>query len=176
MSTHIDKDQFEYYLSSLDELGEILIEADQIESVSSGILRLTLGTIMASKGAIFVFERNNSLDFIKEDGDKINAEVSLPIIESIFHKNSPLHDGAVIVVGNLIVSSRVTLPVSKSKVINKSYGLRHKAAIGISEQSDAVCIVISEEKGKISYIKNGDFYEFKDDKSLKHLLLEDLSE
>ena len=127
-------------------------------------------------GAIFVFERNNSLDFIKEDGDKINAEVSLPIIESIFHKNSPLHDGAVIVVGNLIVSSRVTLPVSKSKVINKSFGLRHKAAIGISEQSDAVCIVISEEKGKISYIKNGDFYEFKDDKSLKHLLLEDLSE
>ena len=60
MSTHIDKDQFEYYLSSLDELGEILIEADQIESVSSGILRLTLGTIMASKGAIFVFDRANS--------------------------------------------------------------------------------------------------------------------
>ena len=61
MSTHIDKDQFEYYLSSLDELGEILIEADQIESVSSGILRLTLGTIMASKGAIFVFDRTNSV-------------------------------------------------------------------------------------------------------------------
>ena len=61
MSTHIDKDQFEYYLSSLDELGEILIEADQIESVSSGILRLTLGTIMASKGAIFVFDRENSV-------------------------------------------------------------------------------------------------------------------
>ena len=60
MSTHIDKDQFEYYLSSLDELGEILIEADQIESVSSGILRLTLGTIMASKGAIFVFDRATS--------------------------------------------------------------------------------------------------------------------
>jgi len=61
LSTHIDKDQFEYYLSSLDELGEILIEADQIESVSSGILRLTLGTIMASKGAIFVFDRTNSV-------------------------------------------------------------------------------------------------------------------
>ena len=61
MSTHIDKDQFEYYLSSLDELGEILIEADQIESVSSGILRLTLGTIMASKGVIFVFDRTNSV-------------------------------------------------------------------------------------------------------------------
>ena len=61
MSTHIDKDQFEYFLSSLEELGEILIEADQIESVSSGILRLTLGTIMASKGAISVFDRDNSV-------------------------------------------------------------------------------------------------------------------
>ena len=60
MSTSLDSDQFEYYLSSLDELGEILIEADRIESVSSGILRLTLGTIMASKGAIFVFNRRNS--------------------------------------------------------------------------------------------------------------------
>ena len=60
MSNSLDSDQFEYYLSSLDELGEILIEADRIESVSSGILRLTLGTIMASKGAIFVFNRKNS--------------------------------------------------------------------------------------------------------------------
>ena len=127
-------------------------------------------------GAIFVFERNNSLDFIKEDGDKINAELSSAIIESIFHKNSPLHDGAVIVVGNLIVSSRVTLPITKNKKINKSFGLRHKAAIGISEESDALCIVISEESGKISYIKNGDFCNYKNDDELKSMLLEDLSE
>ena len=127
-------------------------------------------------GAIFVFERNNSLDFIKDDGDKINSEVSSAIIESIFYKNGPLHDGAVIVVGNLIVSSRGTLPVSKNKKINKSFGLRHKAAIGISEESDALCIVISEESGKISYIKNGDFCNYKNDDELKSMLLEDLSE
>ena len=65
-------------------------------------------------------KRNNNLDFVKEDGDTINAELSLPIIESIFYKNSPLHDGAVIVVGNIIVASRVTLPVSKNRKINKS--------------------------------------------------------
>jgi diadenylate cyclase len=127
-------------------------------------------------GAIFVFERTNSLDFIKDDGDKINSEVSSAIIESIFYKNGPLHDGAVIVVGNLIVSSRVTLPVSKNKKINKSFGLRHKAAMGISEESDALCIVISEESGKISYIKNGDFCNYKNDDELKSMLLEDLSE
>ena len=125
---------------------------------------------------VLAIKGNNSLDFIKEDGDKINAEISSAIIESIFHKNSPLHDGAVIIVGNLIVSSRVTLPISKNKKINKSFGLRHKAAIGISEESDALCVVISEESGKISYIKNGDFCNYKNDDELKAMLSEDLSE
>ncbi len=125
-------------------------------------------------GAIFVFERNNNLDFVKEDGDSINAELSLPIIESIFYKNSPLHDGAVIVVGNIIIASRVTLPISKNKKINKSLGLRHKAGIGISEESDAIVVVISEETGKLSYIKNGKICDFKNDIELKKLLSSDL--
>ena len=125
-------------------------------------------------GAIFVFERNNNLDFVKEDGDSINAELSIPIIESIFYKNSPLHDGAVIIVGNVIVASRVTLPVSKSKKINKSLGLRHKAGIGITEESDAISIVISEETGKLSYIKSGKIISFKNNEELKSLILNDL--
>ena len=125
-------------------------------------------------GAIFVFERNNNLDFVKEDGDTINAELSLPIIESIFYKNSPLHDGAVIVVGNIIVASRVTLPVSKNRKINKSLGLRHKAGIGITEESDAISIVISEETGKLSYIKNGKIVDYKNDEELKDLISNDL--
>ena len=125
-------------------------------------------------GAIFVFERNNNLDFVKEDGDSINAELSIPIIESIFYKNSPLHDGAVIIVGNVIVASRVTLPVSKSKKINKSLGLRHKAGIGITEESDAISVVISEETGKLSYIKSGKIISFKNNEELKSLILNDL--
>ena len=125
-------------------------------------------------GAIFVFERNNNLDFVKEDGDSINAELSTPIIESIFYKNSPLHDGAVIIVGNVIVASRVTLPVSKSKKINKSLGLRHKAGIGITEESDAISIVISEETAKLSYIKSGKIISFKNNEELKSLISNDL--
>ena len=125
-------------------------------------------------GAIFVFERNNNLDFVKEDGDSINAELSIPIIESIFYKNSPLHDGAVIIVGNVIVASRVTLPVSKSKKINKSLGLRHRAGIGITEESDAISIVISEETGKLSYIKSGKIISFKNNEELKSLISNDL--
>ena len=116
----------------------------------------------------------DKLDFVKEDGDTINAELSLPIIESIFYKNSPLHDGAVIVVGNIIVASRVTLPVSKNRKINKSLGLRHKAGIGITEESDAISIVISEETGKLSYIKNGKIVDYKNDEELKDLISNDL--
>ena len=125
-------------------------------------------------GAIFVFERNNNLDFIKEDGDIINAELSLPIIESIFYKNSPLHDGAVIVLGNMIVASRVTLPISKNRKINKSLGLRHKAAIGVTEETDAVSIVISEERGTISYIKSGKIINYKNLSDLRNLISNDL--
>ena len=98
----------------------------------------------------------------------------MPIIESIFYKNSPLHDGAVIVVGNIIVASRVTLPVSKNRKINKSLGLRHKAGIGITEESDAISIVISEETGKLSYIKNGKIVDYKNDEELKDLISNDL--
>ena len=94
----------------------------------------------------------------------------------IFYKNSPLHDGAVVIVGNVIVASRVTLPVSKNRKIKKSLGLRHKAGIGITEESDAISIVISEENGKLSYIKNGEFVEFKNNEQLRNLLLEDLAD
>ena len=125
-------------------------------------------------GAIFVFERNNNLDFVKDDGDTINAELSLPIIESIFYKNSPLHDGAVIIVGNVIVASRVTLPISKNRKIKKSLGLRHKAGIGVTEESDAISVVISEETGKLSYIKNGEIIDYKNGEELEDLISNDL--
>ena len=125
-------------------------------------------------GALIVFERNSNLDFVKADGDRLNANISAPLIESIFFKNSPLHDGALIIEGNSITSSRVTLPLSKKK-LNKSYGLRHKAGVGITEDTDAISIVVSEETGKISYIKNGEFIEFKNNEQLRDILLDDLA-
>lgn len=125
-------------------------------------------------GALIVFERNSNLDFVKADGDTLNANISAPLIESIFFKNSPLHDGALIIEGNSITSSRVTLPLSKKK-LNKSYGLRHKAGVGITEDTDAISIVVSEETGKISYIKNGEFIEFKNNEQLRDILLDDLA-
>ncbi|MDC6387065.1 diadenylate cyclase CdaA [Maribacter sp. PR1] len=125
-------------------------------------------------GAILVIERGNSLDFIKNTGDRMNIEVTQPIIESIFYKNSPLHDGAAVIVDNFIVATRVILPVTNERSIPLRYGLRHRAAIGITEKTDALCLVVSEETGQISYIKNGEFILFESGIQLITLLKKDL--
>ena len=105
-------------------------------------------------------------DFIKNSGDNLYLEISSPIIESIFYKNSPLHDGAVIIDGNFITAARVVLPVSENKKINSRLGLRHRAAFGITEKTDAIAIVVSEENGKISFIKNGEIFKYSNDENL----------
>lgn len=125
-------------------------------------------------GAILVFARSNSLDFVKVTGDKMYIEVTQPIIESIFYKNSPLHDGAAIVEKNYITATRVILPVSNERNIPLRFGLRHRAAVGITEKTDAVTLVVSEETGDISYIKNGEFVFYKDMASLASMIKEDL--
>ncbi len=125
-------------------------------------------------GALIVIERNNSLDFIKSSGDKMNIEVTQPIIESIFYKNSPLHDGAAVIENNYIVATRVILPVSNERTIPLRFGLRHRAAVGITEKTDALAIVVSEETGTISYIKHGEFILFKDLNELTNLIKNDL--
>ncbi len=125
-------------------------------------------------GAIIVLERENSLEFVKETGEKANIELTKEILETIFFKNSPLHDGAIIIKGNFITSTRVVLPVSESTSIPTRFGLRHRAGFGITEKTDALVIVISEQSGKISYIKNGEFYSFKNIDDLRRLITEDL--
>ncbi|NQZ45090.1 MAG: TIGR00159 family protein [Flavobacteriaceae bacterium] len=129
---------------------------------------------ISKTGAIIVIERNNSLDFIKSSGDKMNIEITQPIIESIFYKNSPLHDGAAIVQDNYITATRVILPVSNERTIPLRFGLRHRAAVGITEKTDAICLVVSEETGLISYIKNGEFVLYKSLEELNQMLKKDL--
>jgi len=125
-------------------------------------------------GALIVVERANNLDFVKNSGDRIHAEVNIPILESVFYKNSPLHDGAIIIKDNLITSSRIVLPVSQ-KEIPKRFGLRHKAAVGITERTDALCLVVSEETGKVSYLKDGEFILYKEESDLIEKIRFDLS-
>jgi len=125
-------------------------------------------------GALFVIEKNNSLDFVRTTGDELNCIISAPVIESIFFKNSPLHDGAVIIEGNYITGSRIILPVSENENINSRLGLRHRAAIGITEKTDAIAVVISEENGKLFLVKNGELKQIKSNESFKSKLEEEL--
>lgn len=125
-------------------------------------------------GALIVLERNNNLDVIAKTGDEMNIGVTQPIIESIFFKNSPLHDGAIIISGNVIKATRVILPVSNEKSIPARFGLRHRAAIGVTEKTDAIALVVSEETGLISYVKDGQFIIFENTDELKELINKDL--
>ena len=105
-------------------------------------------------GAIIVITRDDKMLNIINTGVQIDAEISCQIIESIFFKNSPLHDGALIIRKNRIVAARCILPISNDISIPGELGMRHRAAFGLSEESDAITIIISEENGKISYASN----------------------
>ena len=130
---------------------------------------------MSKTGALIVFERNNNLDFISQSGDEMNIKVTQPIIESIFFKNSPLHDGAIVVNNNIVKATRVILPVNNEKNVPQRFGLRHRAAIGVTEKTDALALAVSEETGQISYFKDGEFIAFKDPIELKNIIKKDLA-
>ena len=125
-------------------------------------------------GALIVIERTNNLDFISNTGDSMYASVNEVLLESIFYKNSPLHDGAVIIRDNYIVATRVILPVSDNNKIPLRFGLRHRAAFGITEKTDALCLIVSEETGEISYIKDGNFELYSDESELIEKLEKDI--
>ncbi|WP_233098768.1 diadenylate cyclase [Aureibaculum flavum] len=125
-------------------------------------------------GALIIIQRNNNLDLVKQTGDKMNAEINKALFTSIFYKNSPLHDGALIIEDNFITATRVILPVEKDIIIPARFGLRHRAALGITMRSDALALAVSEETGQISYIKDGEFILYKDINHLKDLIKEDL--
>jgi uncharacterized protein (TIGR00159 family) len=113
-------------------------------------------TLAAGKtGALLVFPKSSELKFFALTGEIMDAVVSKRLIESIFNKYSPLHDGAAIVHSNRIKAAGCVLPVSENPDLPPGMGLRHRAAVGITEQSDAIAIVISEETGRISVVKEG---------------------
>ena len=109
-------------------------------------------------GALIVFAKSSELRFYAESGDLIDAIVSKRLLMAIFNKTSPLHDGAVIIAGNRIKAARCILPVTESDDIPASMGLRHRAAIGLSEVSDSIVLVVSEETGQISLVRNGEVF------------------
>ncbi len=106
-------------------------------------------------GAIIVLAKSSQLKYFSNTGDTMDADISQRLIESIFFKNSPMHDGAIIIVNNKIKAARCVLPVTENVDLPAHLGMRHRAAIGVTEQSDAIALAVSEETGDISIAKEG---------------------
>ena len=123
-------------------------------------------------GALIIFERDTVLTDIVETGTEINADVSQELLGNLFYVGSPLHDGAVIIKGNKIVAAGCVLPLTENKELNKSLGTRHRAGIGITENSDCLTLIVSEETGVISAAENGKLERFLDKKSVDKILLD----
>ena len=121
-------------------------------------------------GALIVLQHKSSLDEYIATGDRFDAEINRRLIMNIFFKNSPLHDGAMIIIGDHIAAARCQLPMTNRTDIPASFGMRHRAAIGLSEDTDADIIVVSEESGHIMFVRNGEAVEIKSMNELRRRL------
>lgn len=133
---------------------------DKNKSTRETIMPIVMACLNMGRGkvgALIVIEKEVSLNDIVVTGDTIDANINQRLIENIFFKNSPLHDGAMIISNQRIKAAGCILPVSHNLDIPRDLGLRHRAAMGMSQQSDAICIIVSEETGRISVAQNGKF-------------------
>jgi len=149
------------------------------EDSDNWVMQIVLACQELSKkkiGALIVIEKKIRLDEYIKTGEDIDSNISGQLIQNIFFKNSPLHDGALIISDRTIKAAACILPVSKNQTIPKRMGLRHRAALGITEHSDAIAIVVSEETGHISCAVNGQLTTNVKPEQLEHFLSEERSQ
>ncbi|MDO4632266.1 MAG: diadenylate cyclase CdaA [Eubacteriales bacterium] len=146
-----EKDFFSGFLSGVS--GDIT-ERCSDETVRE-IERAALEMAAVKTGALIVLEQNETLTEYERTGITLNALVSAPLLINIFEHNTPLHDGAVLIKGDTILSATCYLPLSENKTLDKSLGTRHRAGVGISEVTDSLTVIVSEETGKISVARRG---------------------
>lgn len=128
---------------------------DNYHSEIMSVVYACMSMSKSKTGALIVFQRKVPLTDYEKTGDLIDADINARLIENIFFKNSPLHDGAMIIASHRIMSVGCILPVSHDMNIPKNLGLRHRAALGMSQETDAVCVIVSEETGGISVAREG---------------------
>lgn len=153
------------------------IENDIVTKTKEDIYKIVIAAkeLADSKtGGLIVMERDIKIGDIAESGIEINAEVSPQLLVNIFVPKTPLHDGAVIISNNKIAAAACILPLADDKQISKELGTRHRAAIGISKETDSIAIVISEETGKISIAKDGTLIANVDEETLKKVLIKNI--
>ncbi|MDA8431886.1 MAG: diadenylate cyclase CdaA, partial [Nitrospiraceae bacterium] len=129
-------------------------KAEELKSLEE-IVRASISLANRKIGALMVIERETSLKDFIEVGTPLDAKVSRELLASIFHPTSPIHDGAVIIKGNRIAAAGCFLPITLSSELSKALGTRHRAGIGLTEETDAIAIIVSEETGFISMAMNG---------------------
>ncbi|SHE70741.1 diadenylate cyclase [Caldanaerobius fijiensis DSM 17918] len=144
--------------------------AEVVEEIVKAVKYLSKSSI----GALIVIERETGLNDIINTGTKMESLISGELLINIFIPNTPLHDGAVLIRGNKIMAAGCFLPLSQNNDISKDLGTRHRAGIGITEISDAICVIVSEETGTISIAQNGKISRYLDIKTLKEVLLSQL--
>lgn len=147
------------------------IIAEQVESVMKAVQHMAQRSI----GALIVFERNTGVSELIESGIQMESRITSELLINIFTPNTPLHDGAVIIRGNQIMAAGCYLPLSENPFISKELGTRHRAAIGVSEVSDAVAVIVSEETGQVSLAINGMIVRDIKEESLISKLFEELT-
>lgn len=161
------QDQIKHFLSDLGShhgwsfISKLFRPLGESEEANSWIMPVVYACMSMSKsktGALIVIEQQVSLDDYEHTGDIINANINSRLIENIFFKNSPLHDGAMIIAGGKVTSAGCILPVSHDLTVPRYLGLRHRSALGISESTDAIAIIVSEETGNISYAYKGELH------------------
>ncbi|MBQ9500636.1 MAG: diadenylate cyclase CdaA [Lentisphaeria bacterium] len=156
---------------ALAQLGSYIArQGKQRREVVSEIVAAVTAMSKRKCGALIVVERRFNLQTLIDDSIPLDIKINALVLESIFFPNSPLHDGAVIIRNNRIVAARVILPLTRAEHVSRHLGTRHRAALGISEESDAVTIVVSEETGFISLAYRGIFHRDTDPAELQKLL------
>lgn len=138
-------------------------EIDVIKEIIESVKYLT----KTKTGALIVFQKGVDAGVYSDVGTKLDALISTELILTIFHPNTPLHDGAMVIEGNKILSAGVLLPLTEDPKLSWRYGTRHRAAIGMSEVSDAACLVVSEETGDVSICMDGILKKYEDLTTLK---------
>lgn len=149
----------------------VRIDKEKAKSITASLVRAIDYFSSKSIGALIVLEQETALSDISESGTKIDAEISTELMGNIFYEGSPLHDGAVIIRGDRIMAAGCVLPLTQDKTLSRDLGTRHRAGLGITENSDAVVFIVSEETGIISLAVNGKLTRFLDIKSVEKTIL-----
>ncbi len=129
---------------------------EEKDFIISEILQTIMDLSKRRVGALIVFERQTGLQDVVETGTRLNADISAPLLENIFEPNTPLHDGAVVIRDTEVMAAACILPLAEASGVSRELGTRHRAAIGISENTDAIVLVVSEETGIVSMARDGE--------------------